>query len=208
MVQLIILLTIFIGGLLVCYFASKEGTIHNSGTLIDNETDTYINNYYGYDIGKSKTEYGEYNAEPGETTNYVEDVTIEHDMKDRKLSNIKEHSKYGDANEGDTFIYGKKKYKLGSIADIKKKYNPNNLLPKEKNKDWFDTDFLMDYNNILNETQLIHPTKFMDQNTVLGSRKGMSYDIRGDIPNPKVYRPIFGETTIEPSIERNGLCNY
>jgi hypothetical protein len=203
MVQLIILLTIFIGGLLVYYFSSKEGTIHNSGTLIDNETDTYINNYYGYDIGKSKTEYGEYIAEPGETTNYVEDDVIVRDMKNKKISDIKESS-----GDGNTFIYGKKKYKLGSIAEIKKKYNPNNLLPKEKNEDWFDTEFLMDYDNILNETQLIHPTKFMDQNTVLGSRKGMSYDIRGDIPNPKVYRPIFGETTIEPAIERNGLCNY
>lgn len=180
---LIILLTIFIAGGLVYYYTSGAKRFHNDGVLIENETDHYIDNYYGYDTGKKKTTYGKYNAEDGETTNYVE----------------------GDNN---TFLYNKKKYKIGSLADIKNKYNPENLLPKEKNNEWFDTDFLMDNNNELNESQLIHPTKFMDQNTILGSRKGMSYDIRGDVPNPKVYRPIFGDSVIEPSLERNGLCNY
>ena len=85
------------------------------------------------------------------------------------------------------------------------KYNVKDYLPKDVNKDWFDTDFSHAQN--IDDENLINPDRFIiGVNTVSSSLKSPSWDIRGTIPNPKYAISPFNNSSYEPDNNLKSLC--
>jgi hypothetical protein len=96
------------------------------------------------------------------------------------------------------------------VVDINKnnvkKYNAKDFLPKEINKQWFDTDFSQAKFNI-NDDKLINTERYViGINTVGQSLKNASYDIRGTVPNPKFTVSPWNNSTYEPDMNLKSLC--
>jgi hypothetical protein len=96
------------------------------------------------------------------------------------------------------------------VVDINKnnvkKYNAKDFLPKEINKQWFDTDFSQAKFNI-NDDKLINTERYViGINTVGQSLKNASYDIRGTVPNPKFTVSPWNNSTYEPDMNLRPLC--
>lgn len=104
------------------------------------------------------------------------------------------------------FIYKKHKFTSRKSADIGDQFDVQQMLPQEHEEDWFDTTPLQHTKKICGHN-FIHPKEHMGQNTVSGSKKAMTHDIRGDVPNPKLPISIWNMSTIEPSPYGSGLCN-
>jgi len=85
-----------------------------------------------------------------------------------------------------------------------KQFKAEDYLPKEKNDDWFDTDFAGSLN--IENASLINTEKYqIGVNTVGQSLKNPSYDIRGTIPNPKFNVGPFNNSTYEPDFNIKAL---
>lgn len=85
------------------------------------------------------------------------------------------------------------------------KYNVKDYLPKDVNKDWFDTDF--SHAQHIDDENLINPDRFViGVNTVSSSLKSPSWDIRGTIPNPKYPISPFNNSSYEPDNNLKSLC--
>ena len=85
-------------------------------------------------------------------------------------------------------------------------YNSKDILPKEVNNEWFDTDFSQAKNNV-NDDKLINTDRYViGVNTVGQSLKNASYDIRGTIPNPKFSVSPWNNSTYEPDYNLKPLC--
>jgi hypothetical protein len=85
-----------------------------------------------------------------------------------------------------------------------KQFKAEDYLPKEKNDDWFDTDFAGSLN--IENASLINTEKYqIGVNTVGQSLKNPSYDIRGTIPNPKFNVGPFNNSTYEPDFNIKSL---
>ena len=96
------------------------------------------------------------------------------------------------------------------VVDINKNnvknYNAKDFLPKEINKQWFDTDFSQAKFNI-NDDKLINTERYViGINTVGQSLKNASYDIRGTVPNPKFTVSPWNNSTYEPDMNLRPLC--
>ncbi len=86
------------------------------------------------------------------------------------------------------------------------KYNVKDYLPKDVNKDWFNTDFSQAQHNI-DDTNLINPDRFIiGINTVGQSLKSPSWDIRGSPPCPKYAISPWNNSTFEPDYNIKPLC--
>jgi len=85
-------------------------------------------------------------------------------------------------------------------------YNSKDYLPKEINKQWFDTDFSQAKTNI-EDDKLINTERYViGINTVGQSLKNASYDIRGTIANPKFSISPWNNSTYEPDYNIKPLC--
>ena len=72
------------------------------------------------------------------------------------------------------------------------------LLPKEINNDWFETDFSQAINNVDNDN-LINTDKYVvGVNTIGQSLGNPSYDLRAAPANPKITVSPWNQSTIEP----------
>ena len=86
------------------------------------------------------------------------------------------------------------------------KYNVKDYLPKDVNKDWFNTDFSQAQHNI-DDNNLINPDRFIiGINTVGQSLKSPSWDIRGSPPCPKYAISPWNNSTFEPDYNIKPLC--
>lgn len=110
-----------------------------------------------------------------------------------------------DEHDHRDFSYKKKKFTKRTPDDIKELFNIDEMLPKEIEKGWFDP---VQNTKKINSANLIHPKVHMGINTVSGSLRNASHDIRGDIPNPKYEEFPWNNTTIERDTNNRGLCNY
>jgi len=108
-------------------------------------------------------------------------------------------------NDDRDFIHNKKAFTRRTADDIKDMFDVDKMLPQEDVEGWFDTVPLMDAKKV-HGTQLIHPKFFMGVNTVSGSLRNASHDIRGDIVNPKISVSPFNNPTIEPDTNIRSLC--
>lgn len=113
---------------------------------------------------------------------------------------------YIDSNSSENpnrFTYKKKEFVKQDVNDIKKQFDVTNYLPKQTNNDWFEVL----HNDVekVNNPNLINMKPNIGQISSAGSKRNMSHDIRGDIPNPKLDVFLINGSTIEPS-NFKGLC--
>ena len=104
------------------------------------------------------------------------------------------------------FTYKKQKFTRRTPEDVKDLFDVSKMLPQEIEDDWFDTEPLLSTKKIKG-THLIHPKVHMGVNTISGSLRNGTHDIRGDIVNPKIPISPWGNSTIEPDTNLKGICN-
>lgn len=85
------------------------------------------------------------------------------------------------------------------------KFNAEALLPKEKNKDWFDDPY---ESTSVKNTHLINIYRPIGINTISTTLKNPSHDIRGTVPNPKFVISPFLNSSYEPdtNLRNQSLC--
>ena len=83
-------------------------------------------------------------------------------------------------------------------------FNVDEYLPQEKTDDWFE---VMPEPISVKNRNLINVTRAIGVNTIGSSLKNPSYDIRGNIPNPKMVVSPWNQSSIEPDLNIKGLCN-
>ena len=109
-------------------------------------------------------------------------------------------------NEKDTSVTAQNMKKLMDENEKNKlKFNAGDLLPREVNQDWFETDFShaqvgVDDSNLVTTDRYI-----VGVNTVGNSLKNPSYDIRSAPPCPKFVVSPFLNSTIEPDFNIKGF---
>jgi hypothetical protein len=104
------------------------------------------------------------------------------------------------------FVHKRQKYSKRMPSDIKDQFDVNKMLPNEIEQDWFDVEPLLTTKKIKG-THLLHPKVHMGVNTVGSSLRNGTHDLRGDIPNPKIYVSPWLNSTIEPDTNIKGICN-
>jgi len=92
-----------------------------------------------------------------------------------------------------------KQYSDQLASNLKTKdFNVKDFLPQEINSDWFSTD-LSKAQNEVDQGTLIDISRFCQGVDTIGqSLKNPSYDIRGNIPNPKISISPFLNSSYEP----------
>lgn len=117
-------------------------------------------------------------------------------------------SEIDDSESEPVFVHKKKKFVRRTPSDIADQFDVEKMLPQEIEEDWFDLPLLgSNSTKRVNNANLIHPKTQMGINTVSGSLRYASHDIRGDIPNPKIHVSPWLNSTIEPDTNLRGLCN-
>lgn len=85
-------------------------------------------------------------------------------------------------------------------------FNIKDFLPQEINEDWFQTD-LSGSKDEMDQSTLIDVSKFCQGvDTVGQSLKNPSYDIRGNIPNPKIVVSPFMNSSYDPDTNIKSWC--
>ena len=82
--------------------------------------------------------------------------------------------------------------------DNKLKFNSGELLPKEVNNDWFETDFSNAQVNVDDNNLVVTDRYIIGVNTVGQSLKNPSYDLRAAPTCPKFTVSPWQQSTIEP----------
>jgi hypothetical protein len=85
------------------------------------------------------------------------------------------------------------------------KFNAEALLPKEKNKDWFDDPY---ESTSIKNTHLINIYRPIGVNTIQTTLKNSNRQIRSEFPNPKTKISPWMNSSIEPdtNIRGSSLC--
>ena len=84
--------------------------------------------------------------------------------------------------------------------------NSDNLLPQEVNKDWFE---VMPEALPIKSRNLINVSRPIGVNSIgATSKKNASWDLRGDIANPRMKVSVWNQSSITPNLLTKGLCNY
>jgi hypothetical protein len=87
-----------------------------------------------------------------------------------------------------------------------KDFSANDFLPQEINSDWFNTDITKAQSEI-DQSTLIDVAKFCQGVDTIGqSLKNPSYDIRGNIPNPKITVSPFLNSSYDPDTNIKSWC--
>tara|TARA_X000000950_G_C13909518_1_gene658402 strand:- start:3025 stop:3651 length:627 start_codon:yes stop_codon:yes gene_type:complete len=104
-----------------------------------------------------------------------------------------------DVNESGTSVTARNMEKLIQENEMNKlKFNSSDLLPKEVNQDWFESDFSNAQVNVNDDNLVVTDRYILGVNTVGQSLKNPSYDIRANPPCPKFGVSPWLQSTIEP----------
>ena len=96
------------------------------------------------------------------------------------------------------------RFKKVMQQETRKTLTSNDLLPKEKNPDWFQTPG--DKFNLLQAVDLELPEIKIGVDTVGQSRKNASYDLRAAPQCPKFVTGPWNNSTIEPDYNIKPMC--
>lgn len=90
----------------------------------------------------------------------------------------------------------------------KDKFNPSSLLPKEKNKNWFDDPQEVAGVTNIKSSKLLNIHRPAAVNTIQSTLKNAAWDLRGTPNNPKYAISPFNNSSIEPDTNLNNqsLC--
>tara|TARA_B100000902_G_scaffold397623_1_gene461979 strand:- start:303 stop:890 length:588 start_codon:yes stop_codon:yes gene_type:complete len=104
-----------------------------------------------------------------------------------------------DVNDNNTSVTAQNMQKLmKENEDNKLKFNSGELLPKEVNNDWFETDFSHAQVNVDDSNLVVTDRYIVGVNTVGQSLKNPSYDLRAAPACPKFTVSPWQQSTIEP----------
>ena len=118
-----------------------------------------------------------------------------------------EYAPYDKVTEGFTAAPTKKqKFKFSSRQKVQEQFDVSKLLPQEVNNEWFDTEPLLQTKKI-KHSHLINPSANYGVNTISGSLRNATHDIRGDENIPKQDVGPWLQSTIEPDTNIRGFCN-
>jgi len=104
------------------------------------------------------------------------------------------------------FVYRDTKFGVSTVEEAKAELNSDNYLPKQQKNDWFDVEPIQGSKKIRG-THFIHPKVWNGVNTVGSSLRNASYDLRGNVPTPKINVSIWNNSTIDPDTNIMGICN-
>ena len=133
------------------------------------------------------------------------------DLQDEYETQMAKSIDYSQMNNNDQFVpndQGNGNY--AQYTPTKEEYtvkdlmNSEKLLPQQENKDWFDT--VEDAITVKNR-HLININKPIGIDSVGSTLKNPSWDIRGDIVNPKFAVSPWNQSSIEANIQSSGFCN-
>jgi hypothetical protein len=114
--------------------------------------------------------------------------------------------KTAEVSENSTSVTAKNMAKLMEENEEKKlKFNAGDLLPKDVNKDWFETDFSSAQVNVDDNNLVVTDRYIVGVNTVGQSLKNASYDLRAAPPNPKFTVSPWQQSTIEPDFNLKNM---
>jgi hypothetical protein len=109
-------------------------------------------------------------------------------------------------NENSTSVTAKNMAKLMEENEEKKlKFNASDLLPKDVNQDWFETDFSSAQVNVDDNNLVVTDRYIVGVNTVGQSLKNASYDLRAAPANPKFTVSPWQQSTIEPDFNLKNM---
>jgi hypothetical protein len=104
-----------------------------------------------------------------------------------------------DVNEVGTSVTAQNMQKLVEENEKNKlDFNSSELLPKDVNKDWFETDFSHAQVNVDDDNLVVTDRYIIGVNTVGQSLKNPSYDLRASPACPKFTVSPWQQSTIEP----------
>jgi hypothetical protein len=104
-----------------------------------------------------------------------------------------------DIKENNTSVTAQNMAKLMEENEENKlKFNSGELLPKEVNNDWFETDFSHAQVNVDDANLVVTDRYIVGVNTVGQSLKNPSYDLRAAPACPKFTVSPWSQSTIEP----------
>ncbi len=153
-------------------------------------------------------------SEPAQEASNVEEVADnlldDSKMIDSVLSNnVQPNDVQGagaDVNETNTSVTAQNMQKLMEENEKNKlKFNSGELLPKEVNNDWFETDFSHAQVNVDDSNLVVTDRYIVGVNTVGQSLKNPSYDIRAAPACPKFTVSPWQQSTIEPDFNIKNL---
>ena len=104
------------------------------------------------------------------------------------------------------FVYKDGKMRVKTAEQAKSELNSDNYLPKQQESDWFDVEPVQGSKRIRG-THFIHPKVWHGVNTVGSSLRNASYDLRGNVPVPKINVSPWLNSTIDPDTNIMGICN-
>lgn len=82
-------------------------------------------------------------------------------------------------------------------------FNAEELLPGSSSNSYFDT-----YDNVkVGNSQLINVYRPIGTNTVMGTNRNPTWDLRGEMANPKRNVGPWNNSTMQPNIYKTGICS-
>ena len=148
--------------------------------------------------------------EPSNVENAQDNLLDDDRMIDSVLSNNVQPNDVqeagADVKEGGTSVTAQNMQKLMEENEKNKlKFNSGELLPKEVNNDWFETDFSHAQVNVDDSNLVVTDRYIVGVNTVGQSLKNPSYDLRAAPACPKFTVSPWGQSTIEPDFNIKSL---
>ena len=130
-----------------------------------------------------------------ETDDKLVDSVLDNDVSPNDLA----LASNANINEKETSVTAQNMKKLIDENEKNKlKFNADDLLPKDVNNDWFETDFSNAQVGVDDSNLVVTDRYVVGVNTIGNSLKNPSYDIRAAPACPKFVVSPWGNSTIEP----------
>lgn len=184
--------------------SSKESMRVLSTDEISKITSDHSNNVSGYRSNLKEVKKSDPVVNQAALDGYFQNPSIDLNVPKRSevLANPQDFE-VASQDQAAVRYYGKQ---VQESNEASKTFNVKDFLPKEVHSEWFETDL----SNVpeVDQTNLIDVSKFCQGvDTVGQSLKNPSYDIRGNIPNPKVAVSPFLNSSYDPDTNIKSWCN-
>ena len=208
------LLLVLLLAVVLIYMLNSKEEIPNDGEVEALSEEQVAEEQVAEEPVTSEMEETEEVSEPVQEVSNVDDATDnlldDDNMIDSVLSNnVQPNDVQGagaDVKEGGTSVTAQNMQKLMEENEKNKlKFNSGELLPKEVNNDWFETDFSHAQVNVDDSNLVVTDRYIVGVNTVGQSLKNPSYDLRAAPACPKFTVSPWGQSTIEPDFNIKNL---
>jgi len=184
--------------------SNKETMRVLSSDEISKITNDHSNNTTGYRSNLKEVKKGDPVANQSALDSYFSNPSIDLNVPKRSevLTNPQDFE-VASQDQAAVQYYGKQ---VQESNEASKKFNVKDFLPKEVHSEWFETDL----SNVpeVDQSNLIDVSKFCQGvDTVGQSLKNPSYDIRGNIPNPKIAVSPFLNSSYDADTNIKSWCS-